>query len=123
MATKAKPGDVTGRQRQEQAAAFEIEQQEAASQMSLATAQAKIAVDTEIIDATKPTPTVTVVDPVTEIVTDEEEDFVVVRILENIESMTWGPGNFHSFRAGSRVKMRKDMARHLASRGFIQDID
>ena len=54
MATsKAKPTDATGRQREKLQAQYAEQQQEAAAQMAMASVQKQVALETEIIDATK----------------------------------------------------------------------
>jgi hypothetical protein len=119
MATsKAKPTDATGRQRekliQENAEAV----QEAANQMAMATAQKQVALETDIIDATKPTqvPTVIVNEPT---VVASGDDTVTIRVVETIENMTFGAGNMFSFVAGQKYQVQRDLARHLEEKGYL----
>ena len=114
---KAKPGDVTGRIREAAAAEHIEELQERAESMSLATAEAKIKLETEVIDATTPHQKIVVVDEVTAVA--KGDDTVEIRVVENIESMTFGAGNHYSFKAGQKYRVKRALADHLASKGYI----
>jgi hypothetical protein len=122
MATaKAKPTDTTGRQREKQQAEFAEQQQEAAANMAMATAQKVVALETEIIDATKPTQVATVVvDEAT--VVAKGDDTVTIRVVEDIENMTFGAGNMFSFRAGQKYQVQRDLARHLEEKGYLAGV-
>lgn len=122
MATaKAKPTDTTGRQREKQQAEFAEQQQEAAATMAMATAQKVVALETEIIDATKPTQVATVVvDEAT--VVAKGDDTVTIRVVEDIENMTFGAGNMFSFRAGQKYQVQRDLARHLEEKGYLAGV-
>lgn len=121
MATsKAKPTDATGRQRekliQENAEAV----QEAATQMAMATAEKAVALETEVIDATKPnTATIVVDEP---IVVDKGSETVTIRVVETIENMTFGAGNYFSFEAGKKYQVTQDLARHLEEKGYLAGV-
>ena len=121
MATsKAKPTDATGRQRekliQENAEAV----QEAAAQMAMATAEKAVALETEVIDATTPnTATVVVDEP---ILVDKGSETVTIRVVETIENMTFGAGNYFSFEAGKKYQVTKDLARHLEEKGYLAGV-
>jgi hypothetical protein len=122
MATaKAKPTDTTGRQREKQQAEFAEQQQEAAANMAMATAQKTVALETEIIDATNPTQVATVVvDEAT--VVAKGDDTVTIRVVEDIENMTFGAGNMFSFRAGQKYQVQRDLARHLEEKGYLAGV-
>jgi hypothetical protein len=122
MATaKAKPTDTTGRQREKQQAEFAEQQQEAAANMAMATAQKTVALETEIIDATKPTQVATVVvDEAT--VVAKGDDTVTIRVIETIENMTFGAGNMFSFVAGQKYQVQRDLARHLEEKGYLAGV-
>ena len=121
MATsKAKPTDATGRQREKLQADFAEQQQEAAATMAMATAQKAIALDTEIIDATTPKTAEVVVDAPT--VVSAADDTVVIRVVEDIENMTFGAGNFFSFKAGQKYTVDRGLARHLEEKGYLAGV-
>ena len=88
MARQAKPNDYTGRQREALSEQFIDEQQTRANEMSMATAQAQIKLETEVLDATIPNrPVTVVVDEATDLTKNGEES-VVIRTIDTIESMT-----------------------------------
>ena len=120
MATKAKPADVTGRKREAMVAANLEEMQEKANSMSMATAEAKIKLETEVIDATAPDrQTVIVDDPIK---LGNQEDTVVIRVIETIENMTLGVGNNYSFKAGQKYQVTKAVADHLKEKGYLAGV-
>jgi hypothetical protein len=118
MATKAKPTDVTGRVREQLAADALEAQQERANSMSMATAEAQIKLETEVIDATIPERQTIIVDKVTTV----NEGEVEIRVIENIENMTLGSGNNYSFKAGQKYKVTKHVAQHLQEKGYLAGI-
>ena len=119
MATKAKPTDVTGRVREKLAADNLENMQEAANTMSMATAEAKIKLETEVIDATVPERQTVIVDSPT-IVSEDAE--VVIRVIEDIENMTLGSGNNYNFKAGQKYKVTKHVAQHLQEKGYLAGV-
>jgi hypothetical protein len=92
-----------------------------ASEMSMATAQAKVKLETEVIDATVPSRQTIIVDePVT--VGATNDDSVEIRVTENIENMTLGSGNNYSFKAGQKYKVTKHVAQHLKEKGYLAGV-
>jgi len=118
MATKAKPTDVTGRVREQLAADALEAQQERANSMSMATAEAQIKLETEVIDATIPERQTVIVDKVTTV----NEGEVEIRVIENVENMTLGSGNNYNFKAGQKYKVTRDVAQHLQEKGYLAGI-
>jgi len=119
MATKAKPTDVTGRTREKLMAQNLEVMQETANSMSMATAEAQIKLETEVIDATIPERQTVIVDDPTAIGNDAE---VVIRVIENVENMTLGSGNNYNFKAGQKYKVTKDVAQHLQEKGYLAGV-
>lgn len=118
---KAKPSDVTGRMREQIIADNAEAQQEAAGRMSMATAQAKIDLDTKVVDATVPNrPTVIVDEVIT--VGSQEEDTVEIRVIEDVENMTLGAGNTYNFKAGQKYKVTRNVALHLKEKGRLAGV-
>lgn len=117
---KAKPGDVTGKLREQLAEEHVEEIQSRAEEMSLATAQANKKLETEVIDATKPHAKVVIVDEAKPV--GKQDDTVEIRVVENIESMTFGAGNHYSFRAGQKYKVTRAVANHLAAKGYLANV-
>ena len=118
---KAKPTDVTGRQREALAKAAQEEVQKRAAEMTLATAEAEIRLETEVIDATVPSRQTIIVDTVTR-VAKPEDDTVVIRVIEDIESMTLGAGNHYSFKAGQKYEVTRHVAQHLEEKGYLAGV-
>lgn len=121
MATsKAKPTDTTGRQREAQQAAFADEQAEASQNLAMATAQKAVALETEVIDATVPNRATVIVDEATIVASGDKT--VTIRVVEDIEHMTFGAGNFFSFKAGQKYQVNQDLARHLEEKGYLAGV-
>lgn len=119
MATKSKPTDVTGRKREAMVEANIDAMQDAANTMSMATAEARVKLETEVIDATKPDRQTVIVDEPT-IISDDAE--VVIRVVEDIENMTLGSGNNYNFKAGQKYKVTKHVAQHLQEKGYLAGV-
>ena len=117
MATK-NPADVTGRKRDELAAKHADEVQKRAAEMSLATAEAAEKLETEVIDATVPNRPTIVVDKVTTVGKEDTEN-VEIRVIADIENMTFGAGNNYSFKAGQKYLVNKNLANHLLEKGYV----
>lgn len=115
---KAKPGDVTGRARETLAEENLENLQARAEEMTMATATAALKLETEVIDATKPSRPVVVVDAATK-VGNQDDDTVIIRVVENIEAMTLGVGNHYSFKAGQKYEVTRSVARHLEAKGYL----
>jgi len=121
MATKAKPTDVTGRMREQLQDQAVAAQQEAANKMSMATAQAKIDLETNVIDATTPNRATVIVDePIT--VGSPEDESVEIRVVQDLENMTLGHGNNYNFKAGQKYKVTKHVAQHLKEKGYLAGV-
>lgn len=120
MASKVKPTDVTGRAREDALKANAEALAESASRMSMATAEAQIKLETEVIDATIPDrPTVIVDDPIK---LGKQDDSVVIRVVEDIENMTLGAGNNYSFKAGQKYQVTRAVAKHLEEKGYLAGV-
>lgn len=117
MATK-NPADVTGRKRDELASQHVEEIQKRAEEMSLATAEAAQKLETEVIDATKPNRPTVVVDTVTT-VGKTDGDQVEIRVVSEIENMTFGAGNNYSFKPGQKYLVNRLLAEHLKEKGYV----
>jgi hypothetical protein len=118
VATQKKPTDFTGRQRDE-LVAQQLEDQ-AAQQNAAAVAQAEAArkVETEVIDATQPMKAEPVIlDTVTK--SEDSKATVTIRVSDNIEAMTFGAGNYYSFKAGQKYEVTPEVAAHLEEKGYV----
>lgn len=113
-----KPTDTTGRMFEEAQKLHIEEVQEKAQSMAMATAQAQIDLETKVIDATEPGRQTVIVDEPT-VVASKGDETVVIRVVEDIENMTFGAGKFYSFKAGQKYEVKKDLATHLQSKGYL----
>ena len=121
MATsKAKPADYTGRQRQVLAeqAADELAQRQGEIAMAQQIERQKM--ETEIVDLSEgTTPSTIVLDEVTSVVPELTEEFAIIRVVEDIDDMTFGAGNLYTFKVGQKYKVTKALADHLDEKGYI----
>ena len=116
MATKAKPTDVTGRQREALIESNAEAQAEAANRMSMATAEALNKLETEEIDATKPGRQTVIVDEST--VVGGAEATMSIRCIETVENMTLGAGNNYNFKAGQKYTVTEHVGTHIIMKGY-----
>jgi hypothetical protein len=117
---KAKPTDATGVMREKLQEANAELQAEAAENMAMASAQAKIKLETEVIDATVPDRQTVIVDET--ITVGKADDSVEIRVIENIENMTLGAGNTYNFKAGQKYKVTQQVAQHLKEKGYLAGV-
>ena len=120
MASKVKPTDVTGRAREEALSANAEALAESATRMSMATAEAQIKLETEVIDATVPDRQTVIVDDPIQI--GKQDETVVIRVMEDIENMTLGAGNNYNFKAGQKYSVTKSVATHLEEKGYLAGV-
>jgi hypothetical protein len=118
---KTKPTDVTGRVREQLAEQAAADMNDRAAEMSMATAQAQVKLETEVIDATQPSrQTVIVDDPVT--LGTPDDSTVEIRVVQDLDNMTLGKGNNYSFKAGVKYKVTKAVAQHLKEKGYLAGV-
>jgi hypothetical protein len=118
--SKAKPADYTGRQRQVLAeqAADELAQRQGEIAMAQQIERQKM--ETEIVDLSEgTTPSTIVLDEVTSVVPELTEEFAIIRVVEDIDDMTFGAGNLYTFKVGQKYKVTKALADHLDEKGYI----
>ena len=116
--SKAKVSDVTGRQREEQLKAVAEQQAARVNEISMATQVQAFKDETEVTDLTTPS-TPTVIDEVESVGVSLADDQIVVRVAEDLEMMTFGAGNYYSFKAGKKYKVSKELATHLEEKGYL----
>jgi hypothetical protein len=117
--SRPKPTDATGvaRSRAIKKNADEL----AARQEELSTIAAAeaVAIKNEVRDPKVDAPT-TVVDEIVEVGdVDLADNTRIVRLVADIEMMTWGYGNDYSFQAGVKYKVPTDLADHLEDLGYL----
>jgi hypothetical protein len=118
VATQKKPADFTGRQR-DALVAQQLEDQAArANELAMATAEANRKLEDEVIDATTPMKAEPIV--VDQVVKSENKNATVtIRVSDTIEAMTFGAGNYYSFKAGQKYEVTPDLAAHLEEKGYV----
>jgi hypothetical protein len=114
----AKPTDHTGRVKEAAAKAAAEEQAAKQAEVTLAAAEAKVKLETEVISMVEPTTASVIVDEVVTIA-DKREDTVVIRVVEDIENMTYGTGNMYTFKAGQKYEVSRTIANHLKEIGYL----
>ena len=117
---KAKPTDATGVLREKLQEANAEKMAEAAANMSMATAEAKVKLETEVIDATVPSRQTVIVDEV--ITVGKADDSVEIRVIEDIENMTLGAGNNYNFKKGQKYRVTSQVAQHLKEKGYLAGV-
>jgi hypothetical protein len=121
MATTKKPTDVTGQTHSDLQRQQLDDQAKQAAETVLARAEAQSQLETTVIDATKaPQPTVVVDEVVT--VASTKQETTIIRVVEDIDSMTFGAGNTFSFRAGQKYEVNKLLADHLREKGYLSNV-
>lgn len=119
MASQAKPGDVTGRQREKLIADNQEALQEAANRMSMISAEAENKLKTEVIDATKPNRQTVIVDDSTVLgKVEDEAETINIRCTETLQNMTYGVENNFNFLAGQKYVVAKDVGEHVIRKGY-----
>ena len=118
MATHAKPGDVTGRQREQLMADNQEAMQEAATRMSMISAEAANKLETETIDATVPNRQSVIVDESTVLGVDDTSEKINIRCIETLQNMTYGVDNTFNFVAGQKYTVLKDVGDHVIRKGY-----
>jgi hypothetical protein len=116
----AKPNDTTGRIREEAQKKQIVEQQEAANSLTMITAQKAVEIESGVIDATEPNRATVVIDEAT-VIGAPGDKTEVIRLLDDIENMTFGAGNFFNFKAGQKYKVSVELANYLREKKYVAD--
>jgi len=113
--TRAKPSDFTGRQRQVEAEKAASELAERQGQISLAQQIEIDRADTDVFDPS----TNESLGAQAQVEVDMAPEEVTIRVVEDIEDMTFGAGTHYTFEAGKKYKVPKDIADYLHSIGYV----
>lgn len=117
-APRTRPGDATGRAKALLTDQHKDELALKAQQMSMITAVEE-AERAEIVDLTSPIVVETPQDEYEQIVLNKEPPTIDIRVVENINEMTFGAGHYYSFEVGRTYKVVAALAEHLAERGYL----
>lgn len=120
-ASKAKPTDVTGRQREKLIKENAEAIAERAKEMSIATATETIRKETEVTDLSVNPDRPTIIDEIEDLGVTTADDSVVVRVAEDLDFVTIGVGKHYSFKAGQKYKVTKQVADHLREKGYLYE--
>lgn len=116
--TRPKPTDATGRARAAEIKKNAEELKRRQDELSTIAAVEAQRLETEVFDP-KQDDTPIVIDEVVTVGGDLADDFAVIRLIADIETMSWGYGNNYSFTAGVKYKVPKDLANHLEGLGYL----
>lgn len=116
--TRPKPTDATGVARAKEIKKNSEELKRRSEELATIAAVEAKRNETEVFDP-KEEDAVVVLDEVVEIGADLADDSTIIRLIADIETMSWGYGNNYSFKAGVKYKVPKDLANHLESLGYL----
>jgi hypothetical protein len=117
------PGDFTGRQTAQATAEAQEELRARADQISMAQAVEMEVIETDVFDP-KSGESLGKFE-VVEMEIDhspsgkKESDQVIIRVVEDIDNMVFGAGNYFTFKAGQKYKVDKLLADHLDQCGYL----
>lgn len=115
---RPKPTDTTGVERQKAIKKNADELKRRQDEISTIAAAEAVRLETEVFDPKKEDEAL-VIDEIVEVGTSLADDSVIVRLVADIDTMTWGIGNNYSFKAGVKYKVPKDLAQHLETLGYL----
>lgn len=110
------PGDVTGRA---STVLSEKHQKELAARANEISILGAVSMDDDVIDIAPVDLTPPPPPAVIEVEAKTPEKLVEIRIVENIEMMTFGAGNYYNFEAGRKYRVVESLANHLAEKGYV----
>lgn len=116
--SRPKPTDATGVARQKELKKNAEELKRRQDEIATIAASEAERLENEVFDPKKED-TPVIVDEIVSVGTELADDSVIVRLIADIDTMTWGYGNEYSFKAGVKYKVPKDLAGHLESLGYI----
>ena len=116
--TQVSPMDVTG------VAKAKAEKKTAKDAMDLEKAKAIVAaaekadLEKNIHDPKNPDAPI-ILDEIETVGFDPSDNSVVIRVIQDIDDMTYGVGNTYTFKAGVKYKVPAQIATHLEGLGYI----
>lgn len=116
--SRPKPTDATGVERQKAIKKNADELKRRQDEIATIAASEAERLETEVFDPKQEDEAV-VIDEIVEVGTTLADDSVIVRLIADIETMTWGHGNNYSFKAGVKYKVPRDLAEHLETLGYL----
>jgi len=116
--TRPKPTDATGIARAKEIKKNSEEIKRRSDELTTLASVEAHRLENEVFDPKTPDETI-VIDEVITLGAELADDSVVVRLVADIDSMTWGYGNDFTFKAGAKYKVPRDLAQHLESLGYL----
>jgi hypothetical protein len=116
--TRPKPTDATGVARDKALKANLDEVKRRENEITTIAATEARALETEVFDPKVASSEPVIVDEVISIGTDLADDSRIIRVIANIENMTYGYGNTYNFTAGVKYKVAVDLADYLDHLGY-----
>ena len=115
---RPKPTDATGRARAKAIKENATELQRRQDEITTIAAAEAYSMQNDVFDP-KQIEEPLVIDEIITVGADLADDTVIIRLVSDIETMSWGYGNNYSFAAGVKYKVPKDLANHLDSLGYL----
>jgi hypothetical protein len=72
----------------------------------------------DVFDPKKPDAPI-VLDEIEQVGVSLANDTVIIRVIQDIEEMTYGVGNHYTFKAGVKYSVPRDLANYLEQLGYI----
>lgn len=116
--TRPKPTDATGIARAKEIKKNSDEIKRRSDELTTLASVEAHRLETEVFDPKKDDETI-VIDEVVTLGAELADDSIIVRLVADIDSMTWGYGNDFTFKAGVKYKVPRDLAQHLDSLGYL----
>jgi hypothetical protein len=116
--TRPKPTDATGIARAKEIKKNSDEIKRRSDELTTLASVEAHRLETEVFDPKKEDETI-VIDEVVTLGAELADDSIIVRLVADIDSMTWGYGNDFTFKAGVKYKVPRDLANHLDSLGYL----
>jgi len=112
------PLDATGRAAEQAAKKNAAEIRKRQDEMAISRAAEEELLETAVFDPKKPD-TPIMIDEIEEVGVAVNNEKVVIRVLHDIEEMTYGVGNTYTFKANVKYSVPKDLADYLENLGYI----
>lgn len=116
--SRPKPTDATGVARAKEIKKNQEELARRADEIATIAAVEAERLKTEVFDP-KTEDAVEIIDEIIETDAGLADDSVIVRLIADIDLMTWGVGNDYTFKAGVKYKVPRDLAEHLDTLGYL----
>lgn len=116
--TRPKPTDATGVARAKEIKKNSDELKRRSDEIATIAAAEAERLENEVFDPKKED-TPVVIDEVVTVGADLSDDSTIVRLIADIDMMSWGYGNDYTFKAGVKYKVPKDLANHLETLGYL----